>query len=119
MPLPIALTALLYAAPDVPLRMLERITEEVAPAETVDLSAAVATDALTLDISTSVHWLEVDGRLERSWVVWATLALRPEVWWRGHDEVAPPRACAELPRMLSPHLLARAMDALGCPEAAL
>lgn len=120
MPWPLALVVLLHSVPDAPVRTLERIAEEVAPSEVVDLAASDrAADALTLHISASFLWQELDGRQEQGWVVWATLAVRPEVWWHGHEEVAAPRACAALPRSLSPHLLGRALDALGCPEDAL
>ncbi len=115
----LALAALLHSVPDAQTRTLERLTEDLVPSEVGDLTAAgMAADALTLNISASFRWLEVDGPRERSWAVWATLAVRPDVWWRDHVEVAAPRACAELPRMLSPQFRERALEALGCPEGA-
>jgi hypothetical protein len=117
MPLSLALAALLCSVPDANVRAFEPIAEDVADADALDVAARfVAPDALTLEISASLHWLAVDGRRQDGWAIWATVAVRPEVWWRAADEPVGPRTCAELPRILSPQLRARAIEALGCAE---
>lgn len=117
MPLSLALATLLCSVPDTNVRAFEPIAEDIADADVLDVAARVAApDALTLELSASLHWSVVDGRRQDAWAIWATLAVRPEVWWRAPDDAAGPPTCAELPRMLSPQLRARALEALGCAE---